>query len=71
MDSQIVFSGGDDGQCKVITARVATIPPFNYTVCMKVWDLRCSSCSGPVGIFAGHKDGISHVESKVLVILNY
>jgi len=35
---------------------------------VKVWDprtVRNSQCD-PVGIFAGHKDGISHVESKVL-----
>ena len=35
---------------------------------LKVWDLRCNLCSCPVGVFAGHKDGISHVESKVTVL---
>lgn len=66
MASQLVFSGSDDGQCKVMTAKVLSHTPY-YNVCMKVWDLRCNSCSGPVGVFAGHKDGISHVESKVKV----
>ncbi|XP_065915967.1 DDB1- and CUL4-associated factor 11-like [Dysidea avara] len=45
--SQLIYSAGDDGQCKV-------------------WDPRTvRNCRAtPVGIFAGHKDGISHVESK-------
>ena len=44
-------------------------PFLCFNICMKVWDLRCSSCNRPVGVFAGHKDGISHVESKVCVFL--
>ena len=46
--SQIIFSGGDDGICKV-------------------WDRRTLSethCS-PVGILAGHKDGITFIDTKV------
>ena len=46
--SQIIFSGGDDGICKV-------------------WDRRTLSethCS-PVGILAGHKDGITFIDAKV------
>jgi len=39
---------------------------------VKVWDPRIvrNSQSTPVGIFAGHKDGISHVESKVCTCIN-
>ena len=39
---------------------------------MKVWDPRTvRNCRAtPVGIFAGHKDGISHVESKVYKLDN-
>ncbi|KAG8200731.1 hypothetical protein JTE90_022340 [Oedothorax gibbosus] len=45
--SEILFSGGDDGICKV-------------------WDRRtlCESSPVPVGIFAGHEDGITYVDSK-------
>ena len=46
--SQLIFSGGDDGICKV-------------------WDRRTLSethCS-PVGILAGHKDGITFIDTKV------
>uniref|UniRef100_T1JBZ6 Uncharacterized protein n=1 Tax=Strigamia maritima TaxID=126957 RepID=T1JBZ6_STRMM len=45
--SQILFSGGDDGLCKV-------------------WDRRMMSESDPkpVGILAGHRDGITFVDSK-------
>lgn len=33
----------------------------------KVWDVRCLNAQqpNPVGIFAGHKDGITFVDSKV------
>ncbi|XP_023239273.1 DDB1- and CUL4-associated factor 11-like [Centruroides sculpturatus] len=45
--SQILFSGGDDGLCKV-------------------WDRRTlnESHPKPVGILAGHLDGITYVDSK-------
>ncbi|GFY49286.1 DDB1- and CUL4-associated factor 11 [Trichonephila inaurata madagascariensis] len=45
--SQILFSGGDDGICKV-------------------WDRRtmCEFTPKPVGILAGHEDGITYVDSK-------
>ncbi|KAG1678944.1 DDB1- and CUL4-associated factor 11 [Nymphon striatum] len=45
--SQIVFSGGDDGLCKV-------------------WDRRTlnESSPKPVGILAGHLDGITFIDSK-------
>ena len=43
-------------------------PSFYGNASLKVWDLRCNLCSRPVGVFAGHKDGISHVESKVKVV---
>ena len=46
--SQLIFSGGDDGICKV-------------------WDRRTLSethCN-PVGILAGHKDGITFIDTKV------
>ncbi|RWS15823.1 DDB1- and CUL4-associated factor 11-like isoform X2 [Dinothrombium tinctorium] len=45
--SQILFSAGDDGLCKV-------------------WDRRTLSESNPraVGIFAGHSDGITYIDSK-------
>ncbi|KAJ7337061.1 DDB1- and CUL4-associated factor 11 [Desmophyllum pertusum] len=45
--SQIVFSGADDGLCKV-------------------WDRRQldESCPCPVGVFAGHADGITHIDPR-------
>nr|XP_042908146.1 DDB1- and CUL4-associated factor 11 isoform X2 [Parasteatoda tepidariorum] len=45
--SQILFSGGDDGICKV-------------------WDRRtlCESHPKPVGVLAGHEDGLTYVDSK-------
>ncbi|KAK3745060.1 hypothetical protein QZH41_014556, partial [Actinostola sp. cb2023] len=45
--SQILFSGGDDGLCKV-------------------WDRRMLNESGPVpvGVFAGHSDGVTFIHSK-------
>ena len=45
--SQILFSGADDGLCKV-------------------WDRRTldESASRPVGIFAGHIDGITYIDSR-------
>uniref|UniRef100_A0A6M2DRD1 Putative wd40 domain protein n=1 Tax=Xenopsylla cheopis TaxID=163159 RepID=A0A6M2DRD1_XENCH len=45
--SQILFSGGDDGFCKV-------------------WDRRCLNEENPepVGILAGHKDGITFIDSR-------
>ena len=49
--SQIIFSGGDDGICKV-------------------WDRRSLSethCN-PVGILAGHKDGITFIDTKVCLL---
>ena len=67
MASQLVFSGGDDGQCKVMPAARSS---FYCNICLKVWDLRCNMCNRPVGVFAGHKDGISHVESKVKIVLH-
>ena len=72
MASHLVFSAGDDGQCKVTNCcrDCSHAHPYDYNVYIKVWDLRCNLCSRPVGVFAGHKDGISHVESKVKVILN-
>lgn len=47
---QIIYSGGDDGLCKV-------------------WDRRCLNevSPQPVGIFAGHKDGITFIDSKVSI----
>lgn len=49
--SQILFSGGDDGLCKV-------------------WDRRTLSDSNtkPVGVLAGHMDGITYIDSKVTLI---
>ena len=46
--SQIIYSGGDDGICKV-------------------WDRRTLSETRPtpVGILAGHKDGITYIDAKV------
>lgn len=46
--SQVFYSGGDDGVCKV-------------------WDRRALSeaSPAPVGIFAGHKDGITFIDPKV------
>ncbi|RWS27205.1 DDB1- and CUL4-associated factor 11-like isoform X2, partial [Leptotrombidium deliense] len=45
--SQILFSAGDDGMCKV-------------------WDRRTLNESNPkaVGIFAGHCDGVTYIDSK-------
>jgi len=45
--SQIIYSGGDDGICKV-------------------WDRRTLSETRPtpVGILAGHKDGITYIDAK-------
>lgn len=45
--SQILFSGGDDGLCKV-------------------WDRRtlCEAYPKPVGILAGHEDGITYIDPK-------
>ncbi|CAG2062716.1 unnamed protein product, partial [Timema podura] len=45
--SQIFYSGGDDGLCKV-------------------WDRRtlCESNAKPVGILAGHMDGVTHIDSR-------
>ncbi|XP_033113165.1 DDB1- and CUL4-associated factor 11-like [Anneissia japonica] len=45
--SHIIYSGADDGMCKV-------------------WDRRCLSeiCPNPVGVFAGHTDGLTYVDSK-------
>lgn len=45
---QIIYSGGDDGLCKV-------------------WDRRCFSETNPipVGTLAGHKDGITFIDTKV------
>lgn len=45
--SHILFSGGDDGLCKV-------------------WDRRqlVESCPCPVGVLAGHADGITHIDPR-------
>lgn len=46
--SQILYSGGDDGLCKV-------------------WDRRTlnEDNPNPVGVFSGHIDGITHLDSKL------
>ncbi|KAF7988484.1 hypothetical protein HCN44_001057 [Aphidius gifuensis] len=46
--SQILYSGGDDGLCKV-------------------WDRRTLNEDNPhpVGVFSGHVDGITHLDSKL------
>ncbi|XP_071959239.1 DDB1- and CUL4-associated factor 11-like [Antedon mediterranea] len=45
--SHIIYSGADDGMCKV-------------------WDRRCLTevCPKPVGVLAGHTDGLTFVDSK-------
>ena len=48
--SQILFSGGDDGICRV-------------------WDRRTldESHPKPVGVLAGHRDGITFIDSRVSI----
>ena len=50
--SHILFSGADDGLCKV-------------------WDRRMlgDHTATPVGVLAGHQDGITFIDSKVRIVV--
>lgn len=59
--STIFFSAGDDGIIKVALC----IIPNKYNITSQAWDTRTTSANAlPVGMFAGHRDGITCLDSR-------
>ena len=64
--SQILFSGSDDGICKVSTSLFAISSSEIDSIVSQVWDRRTlvETAARPVGILAGHVDGLTYVDPR-------